>query len=285
MPVLGFAILLAVIINAQVAAQRLGFTWLAIGLRPDGRPPGHGPQAGAEGGGGPVSDLRGRRAGTHPRAAALHLRRRRAAADGAAGHRRGARHRGLLRRPGAQRGRPAQPGLRVPLPEPGHRADRASRAPSRATPSRCTWSRSPPPATGRCRPRSRTSARSPPRTARRCCTTRWRSWSGSTRSTANGARACSGRAAAARRSSCRSTRCTARSASPRPAVRCSRASPPAPTAGTWTPRRCGPGRRRTSASTCPAGCCPSATGTAARARARCAAPRSRPRCAPSSSST
>ena len=31
-PVLGFAILLAVIINAQVAAQRLGFTWLAIGL-------------------------------------------------------------------------------------------------------------------------------------------------------------------------------------------------------------------------------------------------------------
>src|SRR5215211_983179 len=31
-PVLGFGILLAVIINAQVAAQRLGFTWLAIGL-------------------------------------------------------------------------------------------------------------------------------------------------------------------------------------------------------------------------------------------------------------
>jgi len=31
-PVLGFAILLAVIINAQVAAQMLGFTWLAIGL-------------------------------------------------------------------------------------------------------------------------------------------------------------------------------------------------------------------------------------------------------------
>ena len=31
-PVLGFAILLAVIVNAQVAAQTLGFTWLAIGL-------------------------------------------------------------------------------------------------------------------------------------------------------------------------------------------------------------------------------------------------------------
>jgi amino acid transporter len=31
-PVLGFAILLAVIINAQVAAQTLGFIWLAIGL-------------------------------------------------------------------------------------------------------------------------------------------------------------------------------------------------------------------------------------------------------------
>ena len=31
-PVLGFAILLAVIVNAHVAAQTLGFTWLAIGL-------------------------------------------------------------------------------------------------------------------------------------------------------------------------------------------------------------------------------------------------------------
>src|SRR4029450_419825 len=31
-PVIGFAILVAVIINAQVAAQTLGFTWLGIGL-------------------------------------------------------------------------------------------------------------------------------------------------------------------------------------------------------------------------------------------------------------
>jgi amino acid transporter len=31
-PVIGFAILVAVIINAQVAAQTLGFIWLAIGL-------------------------------------------------------------------------------------------------------------------------------------------------------------------------------------------------------------------------------------------------------------
>jgi amino acid transporter len=31
-PVIGFAILFYVIINAKVAAQRLGFVWLAIGL-------------------------------------------------------------------------------------------------------------------------------------------------------------------------------------------------------------------------------------------------------------
>ena len=31
-PVIGFAILLYVIINAKVAAQRLGFVWLAVGL-------------------------------------------------------------------------------------------------------------------------------------------------------------------------------------------------------------------------------------------------------------
>jgi glycerol uptake facilitator-like aquaporin len=31
-PVIGFAILVAVIINAQVAAQTLGFIWLGIGL-------------------------------------------------------------------------------------------------------------------------------------------------------------------------------------------------------------------------------------------------------------
>ena len=31
-PVLGFAILVYVIINAQVAAQTLGFVWLVVGL-------------------------------------------------------------------------------------------------------------------------------------------------------------------------------------------------------------------------------------------------------------
>jgi cell division protein FtsW (lipid II flippase) len=31
-PVIGFAILLYVVINANVAAQRLGFVWLAIGV-------------------------------------------------------------------------------------------------------------------------------------------------------------------------------------------------------------------------------------------------------------
>jgi cell division protein FtsW (lipid II flippase) len=31
-PVLGFAILLYVVINANIAAQRLGFAWLAIGV-------------------------------------------------------------------------------------------------------------------------------------------------------------------------------------------------------------------------------------------------------------
>jgi hypothetical protein len=31
-PVIGFGILLYVIINAQVAAQRLGFVWLAVGV-------------------------------------------------------------------------------------------------------------------------------------------------------------------------------------------------------------------------------------------------------------
>ena len=31
-PVIGFAILLYVIINAQVAAQRLGFVWLGVGV-------------------------------------------------------------------------------------------------------------------------------------------------------------------------------------------------------------------------------------------------------------
>ena len=31
-PVLGFAILLAVIVNAQVAAQTLGFVWLVVGI-------------------------------------------------------------------------------------------------------------------------------------------------------------------------------------------------------------------------------------------------------------
>ena len=41
---------------------------------------------------------------------------------GAAGHGPGAVHRGLLRRPGAERRRPAAAGLRVPLPQPGDRA-------------------------------------------------------------------------------------------------------------------------------------------------------------------
>jgi hypothetical protein len=31
-PVLGFAILFYVVINAKVAAQRLGFAWLAVGV-------------------------------------------------------------------------------------------------------------------------------------------------------------------------------------------------------------------------------------------------------------
>jgi hypothetical protein len=31
-PVIGFAILVAVVVNAQVTAQRLGFIWLVIGL-------------------------------------------------------------------------------------------------------------------------------------------------------------------------------------------------------------------------------------------------------------
>lgn len=48
-------------------------------------------------------------------------------------------------------------------------------------------------------------------------------------------------AAGARRSSSRSTPCTAPSASPPPPARCSRASPRARTAGTWTPPSSAPG--------------------------------------------
>ena len=75
----------------------------------------------------------------------------------------------------------------------------------------------------------------------------------------------------------RSSRCSAPSASRRPAARCAPRWSPTGSAATWTPRRCGPARPSSSASTSRARCSPSATGTTARARGRPAARPSRAR--------
>ena len=285
-PVLGFAILLYVIINAQVAAQRLGFTWLAIGLVLMGVLLATGRKPELTGGGRPVSDLRVVALEPDARAAALHLRRRRAAADRAAGHRRGARHRGLLRRAGAQRRRPAQPGLRVPLPEPGHRPDRTSRAPSpgdtlavhlvEIAPAR-DWAVSATfPHFGALTATHNTAMLHDPLEERRLGL-RGRPRAGHLPVPAAPRRP-GGRAAA--RPDARHDR---RRPGRRRGVR--EHHPRRPRREHGHPGDAGRddgllrrqrARRR---------CCPSATGTAARARARCAAPRSRPRCAPSSSST
>ena len=74
-----------------------------------------------------------------------------------------------------------------------------------------------------------------------------------------------------------SRRCSARSGWPRPAARSARRWCPTGSAATWTPRRCAPAPRSTSASMSRARCSPSATGTTARARGRPAARPSRAR--------
>ena len=83
---------------------------------------------------------------------------------------------------------------------------------------------------------------------------------------------------AARRSSssrwtCRCHRCTAPWAWPRRIWRSAARSYLTRSAGTWTPRRCGPGSPATWASTFPVRCSRWATGTPGRARARRAASR------------
>ena len=184
LPGLGFAILLYVVINADVAAQTLGFVWLAIGVvccSSSWPPAAARPRArGRAGRAGPMSapELRPRPAGTDW---AFAFGGRAPLLTGRARHHRRARNRGLLR--GAVRGvgdlpsevctfpylNPVTGPIAVEGAEPGN-------------PRPCTSPRSPrPPGWGRVEHVPALRRRSRPPTPRRCCTRPSRSGCGATR--------------------------------------------------------------------------------------------------------